>query len=757
MNNQDIKINYNFRSDRSINSKTQDILGRTKFVKEISHAIRNWNEEDGLVLAIYGKWGEGKTSVKNLVLENLSENQNYITLEFNPWQWSGEADLTEKFFKELSIKLDLKGGEQEKKLAAQLSNYAKYIKLGRQIVERYSKVIDYSLKALSVGFFGAFSIKANENISYMFLGLSFFLGMTSIILKETEWGFDLLRQWKLIGVEEKLTLIEQKKQIGETLKSLKKNILIVLDDLDRLNKIEIRQLFKLIKANADFPQTVYLTLFQRDIIENSLEEDKIFSGSEYLKKIVQVGFDLPKVPPEAIHKKIFQELDKLLAEGRLEDKFDNARWNQLFLEGLSQYFKNLRDVNRFISIFSFHLEILKEKNTFEVNFIDLMGIEVLRQFEPKVYQSIFDHKEFFTKSSSGSGKNYNEKEEKEMMHAILGFSKDENRNSLKVILEVLFPNVKWAMGSNYFSSVDKDDFVNLRVNHPERFDRYFIFNLLEGEIPQSDFEFVLNNSNDKEKLTTFFSNLKGENKLDKFIAKFNSFQKKINHEHCAVIGEVLLELGDQISDMRDGGFYSISSLRYLKYLIDGYFLKEEFSQNRQETFWNLMKSTKAVYLPLEYLTDEYSKRSVEKYPEHYFLKDIDAEDIKALILEKIKNNIDQIPTNIHFARIIYYWISVDSDNAHKWFNKYISDDNKFVDFVRSLEQVGYSSSGFETKTYHFINNNYLNTFFPDMNAFFSRINSIMVHFSETQENFQLKQSIYQAEDRFKNPNANDRF
>lgn len=76
---------------------------------------------------------------------------------------------------------------------------------------------------------------------------------------------------------------------------MKTPILIGIDDLDRLTADEVRLVFQLIKANADFPNLVYLTLFQRDIVEGNLEKAKSGSGKDFLEKVVQVGFDVPQV------------------------------------------------------------------------------------------------------------------------------------------------------------------------------------------------------------------------------------------------------------------------------------------------------------------------------------------------------------------------------------------------------------------------------------------------------------------------------
>jgi predicted KAP-like P-loop ATPase len=54
------------------------------------------------VLAIYGAWGSGKSSIKNVILDALNhQNAKTITLEFNPWEWAGQEKVFEGFFSEL--------------------------------------------------------------------------------------------------------------------------------------------------------------------------------------------------------------------------------------------------------------------------------------------------------------------------------------------------------------------------------------------------------------------------------------------------------------------------------------------------------------------------------------------------------------------------------------------------------------------------------------------------------------------------------
>jgi len=101
------------------------------------------------------------------------------------------------------------------------------------------------------------------------------------------------------------TLSEIKDDLKGLLRNLEKSILVVMDDIDRLSSDEIKLLFQLIKANADFPNVVYLLLFQRDIVEKSLESSAPLTGQDFLEKIVQVGFNIPQIERARLEKVLY--------------------------------------------------------------------------------------------------------------------------------------------------------------------------------------------------------------------------------------------------------------------------------------------------------------------------------------------------------------------------------------------------------------------------------------------------------------------
>jgi predicted KAP-like P-loop ATPase len=64
-----------FSSDRPITSQREDRLERWRFAELLASAIKGWKGGDSLVVALYGPWGSGKSSIKNMVLEALRQSK----------------------------------------------------------------------------------------------------------------------------------------------------------------------------------------------------------------------------------------------------------------------------------------------------------------------------------------------------------------------------------------------------------------------------------------------------------------------------------------------------------------------------------------------------------------------------------------------------------------------------------------------------------------------------------------------------------
>src|SRR5665648_549329 len=114
-------------------------------------------------------------------------------------------------------------------------------------------------------------------------------------------------------------------EIAEELRKQPRRIFVTVDDIDRLNPEEIRQLFGVIKSIRDSPNVVYLLTFDKRVVIEALRESQGISGENYLEKIVQFPFELPLPDRSSLYRLLFARLESIMA-GTPEGLFDQTYW-----------------------------------------------------------------------------------------------------------------------------------------------------------------------------------------------------------------------------------------------------------------------------------------------------------------------------------------------------------------------------------------------------------------------------------------------
>ena len=92
-----------FGADKPIESIENDGLNRKSFSQQLAHAILSYKSQDNFTIGLCGRWGTGKTSIINMVVEEITRETSDspdkpIIVNFNPWNYSDKSQLIKQFF-----------------------------------------------------------------------------------------------------------------------------------------------------------------------------------------------------------------------------------------------------------------------------------------------------------------------------------------------------------------------------------------------------------------------------------------------------------------------------------------------------------------------------------------------------------------------------------------------------------------------------------------------------------------------------------
>lgn len=343
------------RTDESVSLQKEDAFQRYPFAQRVASLIKSHSTVSSYVIGINGKWGEGKTSVLNFIRTELALQKDVIIVDFNPWLFSSDNQLFLSFFQILAAGIEepLKG--KSAKIGEVLRDYA-----------------------------GALGVLGSM------VGLSGAKGLFEEVGKK---------------LSEK-PLDHYKKELNKVLEASNKKVVVVIDDIDRLNLKEIQQIFKLIKLAADFKNTVYLLSFDDELVATALDSEYSKGGYDYLEKIIQLPLRLPKARPEAVKQFTLASVEKSLKSQQTilkENELD--RFSDSFSKYLLNYIDNPRFASRYSNSVFFHVPLLEGN----VNMVDLLLIEGVKVLFPNLYTFIRENPGLFTRSYSSSALSYHHK------------------------------------------------------------------------------------------------------------------------------------------------------------------------------------------------------------------------------------------------------------------------------------------------------------------------------------------------------------
>ena len=424
--------------DEPKTSISEDMMFRKEIVEELCKVIKTNESSSSLVIGICGRWGTGKTSVTNFIKEKIRNEKDVIIIDFNPWLYSSQETLSSQLLSQIS--------------------YSIY---GHHKIKRFF-VSHQPVKGI-VSYFSKESVSTAGKF-LLWLG-------KKIIDAQT---YNLLTSFSELIKENKngISLEKQKETISLKIKASNHKLLIIIDDLDRLDSNEIKMMMKLVRSVADFPNVVYILCYDQTIVEKALSENNNI-GHEYLQKIVNLQISLPEIKGTVLKESIKSEYLKVIGRQDINES------EQCMVDCAWVLIKSMREskliISRFQVIFS-----ISRNNTCPMDLFILILIESL---DPTVYNWISDNRFMLCMGRVPSAKELFSNDQKTISDE---YDDVKLNPDFKPLISLLFPSFK----SNY--PIYGSDMMDYRIRQYPYLENYFKLAPSSLEITDEFIETIMN-------------------------------------------------------------------------------------------------------------------------------------------------------------------------------------------------------------------------------------------------------------------------
>jgi len=344
----------------------------------------------------------------------------------------------------------------------------------------------------------------------------------------------------------KESITARRARLASKLRELDDPILVVIDDTDRLRTDEIRDIFKLVRLTASFPNIIYLLAFDRVRVEEALTETGI-DGRSYLEKIVQVAVDVPAIPQETLLRHVGQSLDAALEDLGEPVSFDAERWPDVLMEIIMPLIRNVRDVRRYTASVRGAAYTLHK----QIELVDLLALEAVRTFLPDVFTALNRAQEGLTRTPNDFRGRDADTHLKQSVDKMIEVAKEHGDIARALITRVFPAAQRYIENMNYGPEWPRTWLKARRVAHIDILRLYLERTASEGFSAFTDAERAYGMLADEERLDEFLRSI-DLGRLQDVIAALENYEDDFPVESVVPASVVLLNLLPRLPERQRG-------------------------------------------------------------------------------------------------------------------------------------------------------------------------------------------------------------
>lgn len=325
-----------FDRDTPISGPGEDRFGRTGLAKRVATVIADADDQAGLVVGIHGVSGSGKTSLLQLVWCDLASHTNVVRVRFNPWMLEGNpGPLLSAFFATVRAAFRFENRPELRRLDRLFRDY------GLVCSVLFPPDMTSPSRSIGDGDRGPGETLRSSSTA------------------------DHLRH-----------------EIDEALQEAALRVAVFIDDVDRLARLEMLALLRLVKLLANVKRMTFVLACDpvqvNATLDRQFQTDRRRDGAALLEKVVQLPISLSLPDDDALRDFTLTAVNNACVSSGVILTVDEAgRLGRRFERALLPLVRTPRRARRYANTLALSLPLFKREDGCIVEHLCREGLRIL--------------------------------------------------------------------------------------------------------------------------------------------------------------------------------------------------------------------------------------------------------------------------------------------------------------------------------------------------------------------------------------------
>ena len=454
-----------------------------------------------------------------------------------------------------------------------------------------------------------------------------------------------------------------------------------------------------------------------------LEHEFPNRSKDYIEKIVQLELALPKIEAIMLGRIVqsyLENVEKQTAIALLSDSNFHDRIQSVFNPHLIQLLDNIRLIKLIINRFLLAVPLVKG----EINYFDLLMLEIVRLKQPTIFEAIFHHREYFSyRNAINWALNGADRQRTEdFFNAVFSKADESDKEAILSLLGAVFNSVHcYHKKENIIWDTKHDEKYRAMKSaaHPYYFPRYFYLAVQQGVFPDVAWDTFITDINTLPEnevgnlINVLLEEMRRTDQAQQWLDRMRTSVRSIEQNRIPIVLSTIVSRSNEFTDST-AGFFEFSEYRLLLFLVIDLLEQVTPAEVEDLVIHMIQESPDVEFIRELFMWFDPAIANAEQVELKFKVSDFDnlkriaAARLRAAYIEDRRNILEE---SHHFGGLYALNYFLSSEECKSYIeNLILRNALNALLLLKSLVSKGHSTNGIQTTEFRILNYSTIESF-----------------------------------------------